>query len=243
MPESDYYREEQIWKKDVRAFVFAVTRHWLLLTGATISGGIATLFQTLKHQDDPMIPPWIFWAIATICFLIAAFLAFQDQLRLCEAKDGRLISVVEAHKEEVFKLKSELDERDKRRQCRSKLASYLSQLECRICEIDQMSPLQYMTSIDPTPNANVTTTYEEHVKYIKHLDDEASLVLLGEIRDYLNSIEDGKGALFLSISGIDISHGSATPHIAIHHANKQALMLDHLKHRAKNLKEIIKSFE
>ncbi len=75
------YMAEQLWRRDVRAFTCAIVKHWHWWTCTTVGSGIAGFVQ----RGVPVIPSWILWLFAVSGILVAAFLAYRDQVRKAES--------------------------------------------------------------------------------------------------------------------------------------------------------------
>jgi hypothetical protein len=99
MLDSEYNKQEQ-WRKDVRAFIFALFKHWLWWLSATIGSGFFA-FLAAWAQGLPgggkVIPFWVFGTAAATGLIAASFRAFCDQRRIAEANNLELQNAIKSN--------------------------------------------------------------------------------------------------------------------------------------------------
>lgn len=143
MPDRDYYAEEAVWRRDVRAFAFGLVKHWLVFLSLTIGSGLCALLVRVCFGSNGVIPAWAIICCPLLGLVVACFLAFRDQRRIAEI-GSRKFEVRESELlKEVSGLKSQLDEREKRVALKKKLGDCHTALVNRLREIGSVSHYGY----------------------------------------------------------------------------------------------------
>jgi hypothetical protein len=131
----------------------------------------------------------------------------------------------------------------KRKEVKNLLADYLLQIEARIKEINALTSVAYIESLED-PEYHTICTPDELARRVRTMLDKKSLELIARIAECLaENIGEDQAKLFKSISGIALTPPDQTGELRAVYANRQRLYVDYLSHWAKNLIEVIKGLE
>jgi hypothetical protein len=202
-----------------------------------------------QWANAPAFLPWLSYLISALLILWGVFWppfkVHEQQRRAYEAAQAKLVA---EHACETIGFYRELEEvaspvKIKRKEVKNLLADYLLQLEARIKEINALSSVAYIESLDD-PDYKTVCTPDELAKRVKSMLDKASLELVARIAECLaENIGEDQAKLFKSISGIILTPPERGGELKGVYVNRQRLYVDYLQHWAKNLVEIIKGLE